>query len=251
MSGIAGGVGSNSASVGWIYKGTIGPEVHSTFSHITTINMDVQPYVGSAGGTIAEGGDIFIHNLGGAYIRAASGEGPLYQQFIIYFDSVTASADTELRVKVISGTNTSSSTTRGFCSNALLTGTSLETGNWYQGVQSGPDQDGGTHNSNSTTINRWMFRPPGDLLALGDIVMRVNVESKKAAGPNTWGQIVYGYCNGSHQHTDTAAGPYHTHGKLQGGGTGGSITNFFGFLFQVSAGTWNGGRIRVYGRRND
>ena len=247
MSGLVGGIGSNSAIAGSIDKGTIGAEVQTSFSHITTINMDVQPYVGSAGGTIPEGGDIFIHNLGGGF-----GPGPSYQQFIIYFDSLTCSADTEYRMKVTSGTNTSSNTVKGFCSNAELSGTSIESGNWYQGVDSGPDQDGGNHNSSSTTINRWMFRPPGDSKALGDIMMRFNVEYKKVNDPNTWGYVAYGYCNGSHPHTNTAAGPYRSHGKLQGGGTSGALANsFFGFLFQVSAGTFNGGKIRLYGRRAD
>ena len=182
--------------------------------------MDVQPYTGTAGGTANEGGDIFISNISA------------FSQFVIYWDSPTTSADTELRCKICTGTNSASSVV-GYLSH-LQNGVSIETSVWYQTIRSGPDQDGNSHNIRCTYLNRWMFRPYGDLLALGDCVMRINLENKKVAGPNTWGIKPYGYVNGSHPHTDTATGPYEGHGVYNG-----TITNFNRFLFQVSAGTFN------------
>jgi len=223
--------GSGLTALGTVTQGTIGPAVVGMFTHITTINLNANPYTGSAGGTANQGGDLYISNLHS------------YSYLELYFDECTTSADAEWRMKICYGTNSSSSVV-GNLSHTLPSGISIATDNWYVGTRSGPDQDNGYHTSNYTNQNHWKFMPSKDLNALGDAIMRINLTVKKHS--STTQKRIYGYMNGQHAHTTTAMGPYESSGIALG-----NYTTFNGFLIQPNAGNWDSGKIRIYGRRAD
>jgi len=227
--------GSGLTALGTVVSGNIGKAVETGLNHVTTINLNANPYTGTAGGTANVGGDVIIHNLHTGY-----------DHYVIYFDEVAISADSEWRMKLITGTNSSGNDARGFLSHTGLSGMSNPSGNWYQGVRSGPDQDGATHTSSSTNTNRWMFSPARDLLALGDSVLQINVASKKTGTSGQVGRRIYAHAYGTHPHTTTALGPYESSGTFQS-----NQPTFNGLHFQCSAGIWDSGKIRVYGRRSD
>ena len=225
--------GSGLTALGTVTQGTIGANVVGLWNHITTINLNANPYTSTAGGTANQGGDVFISNLAA------------YGHLEIYFDEVTTSVDAEWRMKVTTGTNSNSSVA-GHLSHGTPTGLTLVTANWYCGTRSGPDQDGATHSFNYTNLAWWRFMPSKDLVALGDVIVRLNTQTKKYNSAGTPGKRIYGYVNGMHPQNSTALGPYEGAGVLIG-----DQATFNGILIQPNGGNWDSGKIRVYGRRAD
>ena len=225
--------GSGLTALGTVTQGTIGAAVVGMLTHITTINLAVSPYTGSAGGTASAVGNIYISNLSA------------YTYLELYFDEVTTSADAEWRMKITAGTNSASSVA-GHLSSSTPSGLSVTGDNWYVGTRSGPDQDGASHSTNYTNLDRWVFMPSKDgTTALGDAIVRLNTAPKKASGNAAYRRI-YGYANGGHAHNSTAMGPYETTGVMLG-----NQTTYNGVVIQTIAGNWDAGKIRVYGRRSD
>ena len=244
--------GSRSGVVGRHPGGSRPTVMSSLWNHITTINFDVSPYTSTVAGTANAGGDVNICNIFSASdeISGRPAYAGYYDQthgftrYELYFDGVSHSADSEFRCKMITGTNsgTGDELLPGYISHSTPSGLSVTSSTWHVGIQSGPDQDGNSHNSSYTTNAWYSIKPAADQSAQSDVVLRLKI------GTNQGGRYIWGYANGGHDHTDTATGPYQSHGKYSVD-LNSTVVN--GLFLQASGGNFDSGQVRIYGRRGD
>ena len=210
--------------------------------HLATIEL-IGTFSSTSGQTLSATGGVYIGNI--------FNQG--YDVVHMFFDNIGSSADTDPRFYLLYGTpngstqNGAVNTVVGYLNSARQNGTTLDSSDTYHvGCNSGPDQDGGTHNFSYTNQNHYDMTPLGADQAISSWETVVHVPQTSQLSYNN--EIML-YSHGLHGHTTTAMGPFQSSAKSAKSGGFNNVCN--GFFFQTASGTWTEGKIRVYGRQDE
>jgi len=212
------------------------------YNHLCTIDLSVSPYTSTGStGTVTVGPTFKICNIFNQSGVAA------YDHYLMHFDHVSSTADSKIICKMITGTNGASGETVkvGHITAGGVTGLTVQTGNWYFGCLSGPDQDGNTHNSQYTATAYATLLPDADLKAISFFQSYISLPTSTNVVEDGDTQI---YSHGMHDHTDSATGPFHSMNRYV---TDLSSTVKNGLEIGTTSGNFDSGKIRIYGRRKD